>query len=123
MPERHLPLEEVFNQWYREKDGIAKFFRERNKQAALEPMKKQIANFLDGLFEINNLQINSKDKITVQVDKLEIKPINSKDRLSFMIESPNHYHSFIQLTELFEELEKQYRKLLAIEQSKTRITD
>lgn len=119
MLERHL--EEVFKQWNDEKDKIATSFRERNKQATLEPMKKQIANFLDALFEMNNL--NSDDKVVEQIDKLEIKPINSKERLTFMIGSPNHYHSYIQLSQLFEELEKQYRKLLAIEQNKTRITD
>ncbi len=121
MRERHL--EEIFKQWCDERDKIATTFRERNKQATLEPMKKQIANFLDALFEMNNLQINSDDKVIEQIDKLEVKPINSKERLTFMIDSPNHYHSFIQLSQLFEELEKQYRKLLAIEQNKTRITD
>lgn len=121
MHERHL--EEIFKQWYDEKDMIAKSFRERNKQATLEPMKKQIANFLDALFEMNNLQINSENKIVEQIDKLELKPINSKERLTFMIDSPNHYHSFIQLSQLYEELEKQYRKHLSIEQNKTRITD
>ncbi|EKN67314.1 hypothetical protein P9E76_04510 [Schinkia azotoformans] len=123
MSERHFPLDTVFNQWYSEKDGIAKFFRDRNTQAARAPMKKHIANFFAVLFEINNLQLNNSDEVIEQVDKLKIKPINSKERLSFLIESPTHYHSFIQLSEMFEELEKQYRKLLAIEQNKTRITD
>lgn len=121
MLERHI--DEVFKEWYSEKDAIAKFFRDRNKQAALEPMKKHIANFLEVLFEINNQQFNNNDRVLEVLDQLENKPINSKERLAFLIENPNHHHSFIQLSQLFEELEKQYRKLLAIEQNKTRMTD
>lgn len=126
MSERHFPeshFNKVFNQWCIEKDEIGKFFRARNNQAAQVPMKKHIANFLAVLFEINNLQLSSNSEVLELIDDLEIKPINSKERLSFLIESPSHYHSFIQLSELFEELEKQYRKHIAIEQNKTRTSD
>lgn len=116
-------FDEVFNLWSTDKDEIAKFFRARNKKAAEVPMKLQIKNFLDVLFQINKHQLKDSDKVLELIDKLEIKPINSKERLSFLIENPAHYHSFIQLSELFEELEKQYRKHLAIEHNKTRMTD
>ena len=98
MPDRQF--DQIFTLWYREKDEIAKYFRARNKKAVQDPMKKHIANFLTVLFEINNVKLNNSDEILEHIDKIGIKPINSKERLSFLIESPTHYHSFIQLSEL-----------------------
>lgn len=109
-----------FSLWDCEKEKIALFFRNRDKKAALDPMKKYIANFLDILFMINNERAVHGSGLLEQIEKLEVKPINSKERLAFLLERPDHYHSYIQLTELYEELEKQFKKKVAIEQKKTR---
>ena len=39
-----------------------------------------------------------------------IKPINSGERLKFILSRMNNYHSFVQLTELFIEMEKLFWK-------------
>ena len=41
---------------------------------------------------------------------LKIKPINIRERLDYIIQNPNKFHSFIQLSELFVEMEKLFRK-------------
>lgn len=112
-----------FNSWYQEKEEIARFFRARDKEAAAEPMNRQIENFFDVLFKINKKLKSSKDCFLKDIDDLSIKPINCEERLSFLLERPAHYHSFIQLSELYEELEKQYKKHASIEQNKTRMAD
>jgi len=121
--ERFNQLSNSFNLWYQEKEEIARLFKMRDKKAAAEPMNRQIENFLDVLFKINKKLKSSSEALLDDIDDLSIKPINCKERLSFLFERPAHYHSFIQLAELYEELEKQYKKKVAIEQNKTRMAD
>ncbi|HHY73204.1 MAG TPA: hypothetical protein GX497_08250 [Bacillus bacterium] len=106
-------IEHRFKLWDSERTKLAHLFRNRNKQAAFSPMNKQIVNFLDLLNIINDMKFVNGGDILENMEKLDVKPINCKERLSFLMESPSHYHSFIQLSELFTELEKQYRKKVA----------
>jgi hypothetical protein len=41
---------------------------------------------------------------------LQRKPVNCEERLLFVINKPTQYHSFVQLQQLFDELEKIYYK-------------
>lgn len=113
-------ISKTFHDWFLEKEKIAHLFRIRDKKAALAPMSEQIASFLNLLFIINNIPLSDSETSLDIIEKLEIKPINCKERLSFLMESPAHYHSFIQLSELYEELEKLYKKKVAIEKNTSR---
>ncbi|URM34318.1 hypothetical protein LLY41_07950 [Cytobacillus firmus] len=44
--------------------------------------------------------------------------MNIKERLDFIFARPALYHSYIQLSGLIAEMEKQYMKMLALEQMK-----
>lgn len=113
-------ISKTIQDWFLEKEKIAHLFRIRDKKAALVPMSEQIASFLNLLFLINNIRVPKSEISMEHIEKLELKPINCKERLAFLMESPAHYHSFIQLSELYEELEKLYRKKIAIDQKKSR---
>lgn len=113
-------ISNTFHDWFLEKEKIAHLFRIRDKKAALAPMSGQIASFLNLLFMINDIPLSESEISLKNIEKLKIKPINCKERLSFLMESPAHYHSFIQLSELYEELEKLYKKKVAIEKNTSR---
>ncbi len=114
-------IDQFFSLWEEEKEKLAEYFRLRDYQTALEPMLKQIESFMTCLFLINNQTISSINSALEEIEKLPIKPLNSKERLSFLLERPSHYHSFIQLSELFTELQKLFKKEIAIRKTKTRL--
>ncbi|WP_102345811.1 YpoC family protein [Bacillus sp. Marseille-P3661] len=102
----------IFQKWLSEKDLIAAFFRNRDKANASQPMIQHIANMIDIIYWINGRPITSLDNITVELQELSIKPINCQERIEFLLDNPVHYHAFIQLSELYVEIRKQYEKVL-----------
>ncbi|MBS2969371.1 hypothetical protein J9317_11400 [Metabacillus sp. KIGAM252] len=52
------------------------------------------------------------------LDLLDIKPVNAAERLQFVRESPLQFHAFIQMKELFLELEKMHQKKLLLSKFK-----
>lgn len=115
----YLPI--IFNKWTNEKAEIASRLRNRDKQIILKAMIQHIANFLSALFWLNQHPVTNLKHWKEQVDKLKVKPINSAERISFLLERPAHYHSYIQLSELYDELHKQFEKWKV--QKKTRKAD
>jgi hypothetical protein len=59
---------------------------------------------------MNEVVILNLENLQIEINKMPIKPLNFQERLAFILNQPNHYHSFIQLTGLYEEIEKQYYK-------------
>ncbi len=105
----YIPV--IFKLWEEKHELLHALFEKRERQKAKEPMILSIALFLQLLFWANEMRVPSLKKWKDSVITLAHKPININERLEFIIDKPNHYHSFVQLSELFNELKKQYYKI------------
>lgn len=100
--------EKIFLEWKKSSGDIAQHFKDRDRKRAKEPMVYFLNRFLQALFVCNGRYpaeqelINWKDVIK----ELNVLPVNAIERLIFIEEQPDHYQSFIQLSELFSEWEK-----------------
>lgn len=105
--EKHISY--LLSEWKKINEECQMLFSERKTKQALEPMKEGIALFLTFLYWIHDEPVQLKGW-EEQVKKLSIQPVNLVERLTFIIQRPALYHSYIQLSELFRELEKHYAK-------------
>ena len=105
--EKHVPF--LLNEWKKMNVTCQNLFSERKTKQTLAPMTEGIALFFTMIFWIHNQPVQLKDWEHI-LNRLAIKPVNLIERLSFIVQRPALYHSFIQLSELFHELEKHYVK-------------
>ncbi|WP_379968461.1 YpoC family protein [Ectobacillus sp. sgz5001026] len=117
--EKTVPI--ILQMWKQNKDSIASLFRQRKRKEAGPPMVTNTARFLSILFWMNETYLSSLQQYTVQIEALRRKPVNVVERLDFILEQPDHYHSFIQLSELYEEVEKLFEKTMIMK--KTHLLD
>ncbi|MGG2028159.1 YpoC family protein [Gottfriedia sp. S16(2024)] len=103
-------IKQMFIEWKDESKHISNYFKQRNRKLACEPMIRGLANFISILTWINGQMLLNLNNLLLELDKLKIKPINLDERISFVLNQPDHYHSFIQLSGLYTELEKLYYK-------------
>ncbi|WP_338451827.1 hypothetical protein R4Z09_08140 [Niallia oryzisoli] len=101
--------------WSSVKAELHEKFSLRDQAAAIEPMKKGIGLFLEILYWSNQSPVLWKLNKTVLLDS---KPVNWEERLNFIVTYLNKYHSYIQLTELFSEMEKLFIKHKIMSQAK-----
>ncbi|RZT22599.1 MULTISPECIES: YpoC family protein [Fictibacillus] len=101
-------LTEIFKEWKEKSPFIAECFKKRDRNKAKEPMIYFFHQFLKALFFGNRKMVDEQVflKWKENVKKLNGLPVNAIERLSFIEEQPDHYQSFIQLSELFSEWEK-----------------
>ncbi|WP_051404933.1 YpoC family protein [Bacillus cihuensis] len=109
----HLTIPVLFEKWKEIANTCKIIIDERRQKDAELFMKKGMALFFQALFWINEQPVVLYNWYE-SVDKLSIKPINVVERLSFVELRMTHYVSFIQLSELFLEAEKQYYKTIAM---------
>ncbi len=107
---RDVIIKEMFLQWKEESELLTGYFRIRNRKSASEPMLRGLANFISMSTWLNDKILTNLNELLIELDTLSIKPINLNERISFVIKQPDHYHSFIQLSGLYTELEKLYYK-------------
>ncbi|SDH06410.1 hypothetical protein SAMN05192534_101492 [Alteribacillus persepolensis] len=104
----HIPkLQQV---WEEEKSTLQAFYEARRRKDARPLMIKHIAAFMNALYWMNGSMVDSVgiQDIKKQVETFSYAPVNAGERLAFLLESPDHYHSFVQLNELFSEHKKQF---------------
>jgi hypothetical protein len=104
----HEILPKLYKKWSELNPIIKEYFANRDRSGALEPMKISIALFLDTLYWGNNQPVTNIKNWENQLKSLVIKPVNVEERLSYIIHTPNHYLSFVQLLQLFDELQKKF---------------
>jgi hypothetical protein len=114
--ERFIPL--LLNIWKEEAERLNSFFINRNTAEAKDPMVRSLALFLSFLFWSNQKRVPGLQCWQESIKTLDIKPINVVERLEFIFLKPNHYHSFVQLSQLYSEFTKQYSKHMALESKK-----
>ncbi|WP_377802107.1 YpoC family protein [Bacillus benzoevorans] len=95
------------DEWEKVKDELHGRFSKREQNDVPELMKKGIALFYEMIFWCNKGSVEFSRE---ELEQLDLKPINAVERLSFITSRPSNYHSYVQLTELFIELEKIFSK-------------
>lgn len=102
-------LKVIIEKWEKLAEEINSYFKLRQNKQTDVLMMKGIALFLQLLFWSNHepvVLLNFEENLS----KLEIKPANLVDRISFIISRPTLHHSYIQLSELFIEQQKVYAR-------------
>lgn len=101
-------IRHLFHSWKAKKTDIAEAFKQRKRAIARPKMVRSISWFITLLFWINGKHVERLTHLMEDCSSLPIQPVNLKERLSYILQVPDHYHAFIQLSELFTELEKQW---------------
>jgi len=99
-------IPKLFKEWQDVKLELGSLYKLRRKEEVRHSMKKGICLFLHFLFWSNGVPVNLRD--LPNVGELPIKPANCEERIAFLIERPDGFHSFIQLGELMEEQKKRF---------------
>ncbi|KPL59807.1 YpoC family protein [Rossellomorea vietnamensis] len=105
-------VKDIIMEWEKEEDHLKGLFKSRSK-GLLEWMRKSIGRFYVLLYWSNKQPVNL-DNWQSSIEHFTLKPVNVIERLIFIRNNPALYHSFIQLSQLFEELYKQYAKHQAL---------
>ncbi|PFJ12133.1 GTPase [Bacillus cereus] len=117
--EKSIPA--MLNVWKNKHEEIATLFRNRKKQEAERPMILFAAHLLSVVYWLNEQPVHRLNEMQVNVDKLELQPVNFMERYSFIIKKTSNYHSYIQLVQLYIEIEKLYvRKMITKKKSVSR---
>ncbi|MET3728047.1 hypothetical protein ABID52_001628 [Fictibacillus halophilus] len=98
--------ENIFIEWKEKSTEIAIYFKNRDRKSAREPMEYFFTQFLKTIYSVNGVQ--PRHPLNYKSDLKEYKhlPVNAIERLTFIDDQPDHYQSYIQLSELFSEWEK-----------------
>ncbi|WP_078409382.1 YpoC family protein [Priestia abyssalis] len=112
--EQEIYVPHIFEHWKKEKGEIAEYFKKRDRNRALQPMVLSLGHFISAVFWINSVPVPSLSNLTEEIQTLPYKPMNAGERIGFLLDQPNQYHSYVQLGELYQELEKIYYKLLTM---------
>ncbi|WP_209122635.1 YpoC family protein [Alkalihalobacillus sp. BA299] len=110
-PQNYVP--ELFQQWKQINLHLSDLYKRRDRQAAKPLMIQQIAQLIQVIFWTNGVPVANLDQLNCILDQLQYKPVNSSERLSFIVAEPDHFQSYNQLKALFEEAEKMYYKIIA----------
>lgn len=111
-------VERLLSEWKQCKDQLAAHFRNRDSEGAEPLMQRAILLFEQFLFLTNGL---NQDMHSIKDCK--IKPVNTEERLDFIVSRPKLFHSYKQLAELFAEQEKQFAKQVILNKSKNKRPD
>lgn len=101
-------ISQLFLKWKKTEVQLTEVYEIRNKTEIRPKMVSMIANYLTILFWMNGKHPLNLQSIALEIDSLKKKPINCKERILFILSKPELFHSFIQLRELYIELEKQF---------------
>jgi hypothetical protein len=105
-------ISQLLKRWKEIKGLLAVNFENRESDKILIPMEEGIEIFMNLLFLTNNNEWNKDETAIIE---LQWKPVNVMERILFINKRPTLFHSFIQLSELFTEQEKQFNKKKAIQ--------
>ncbi|WP_407268666.1 YpoC family protein [Radiobacillus sp. PE A8.2] len=101
--------------WKHQESTIAHLFQQRKNQQAIQPIQNGIHNFIIALYALNQFPNQDGEWLEHEIGNFKYKPLNVVERITFIEGQPHHYHSYIQLNELFRELEKLCAKAEVLE--------
>ncbi|WP_181348315.1 YpoC family protein [Thalassobacillus sp. CUG 92003] len=93
-------------QWKWEHENISAYYHHRQYQDAVPPMNKHLVQFHHALYNLNEQAYTETAELSDDLAGFDYAPLNVKERLEFISEQPHQYYAYIQLNELFKELEK-----------------
>jgi hypothetical protein len=115
--ERSIPI--VFKQWKELKSQLQEGFTQRKSSTHNESaLIHALSLFIVCLFWTNETHVKGLHVKNMMISDLILKPVNCEERLAFVIDKTTQYHSFVQLQQLFDELEKIFHKGQAIKRMK-----
>jgi hypothetical protein len=115
-PEKYIPL--ILHEWKLLKENIVRGHAVREQLEIMDRMKKGIGLFFEFVYWSNRVPASFP---LTNLISLHAKPVNVLERLEFILDRPGLYHSFIQLSELMDEQQKQFAKVsLTSNQAKTK---
>lgn len=104
-PHQTVPV--IIKEWNEIKSELHTLFANRESSSVEPLMKKGISLFLEALYWTNHIPTLQEE---TTIDTLLIKPVNVKERLDFILSYPKKFHSYMQLGELFVEIEKLFTR-------------
>ncbi|WP_071459936.1 YpoC family protein [Bacillus massilinigeriensis] len=102
---REESLALLLQEWKTLIKSLKLLFAERRQKETTKEMQKAAAFFLEYLYWSNGQPVEFPLE---RMDRLEGKPVNVRERISFILSRPALYASFVQLEEMMREQEKQY---------------
>lgn len=114
MSKDFIYIREQIATWNDNVEEVSELFKKRDYSSAKAPMIEFTDRYISCLFALNHQREQEKKDLEL-INTLERKPLNLTERLGFVIESPNHYHAFIQVKELYVELRKMTARFEIIE--------
>ncbi|WP_100333513.1 YpoC family protein [Bacillus alkalisoli] len=108
---RKESVKQIILVWTVKREEISILHKQRNKEKIMKEMPSAIALYINLLFWINGQPVTSLVNLESDLEELTWKPVNIAERLSFIMNRPFLYHSFVQLSELFTEMEKMFEKV------------
>ncbi|MBM6619822.1 YpoC family protein [Bacillus suaedaesalsae] len=106
--EESLPF--ILKEWEKDRQKLTDLFSARKRKEAKPIALNCISLFFMAVYWTNEKSVQSVNQLEEPITNLKIKPVNCVERLTYILNAPDHYHSFIQLTQLFDELNKQFHK-------------
>ncbi|WP_233252993.1 MULTISPECIES: YpoC family protein [unclassified Geobacillus] len=116
--EQSIPA--VLQLWNEEKEMLEGCFAKRDRRSARAPMIRGLSYLLSCLFWLNGKRVKNVRHWQEEIRALPLKPVNCPERLQFVFDRCDIYHSFIQLSELLEETAKLAYKQMAINKRMSR---
>lgn len=98
-------LEDLYAEWSELEHELMVLYRSRSKQTG-ELMKRAVSLFASQLFLSNQQPVPACWPACTAT--LSIKPVNLEERVEFICNNPAGFPAFRQLSNLIEELKKQY---------------
>ncbi|UOE92300.1 YpoC family protein [Alkalihalobacillus sp. LMS39] len=103
-------------QYYKEQiQVIDHYFQKRDRKQANAPMIQMIAFLITAVYWTNEKPVATLINVEDDIVSLSYTPVNIGERLGFILQTPDHYHSFIQVKSLFDEAEKVFFRMLVKE--------
>lgn len=102
-----MVLKDGINLWKNEGFIMLKeCFRLRDRKKARPLMIKYLAMYIQLNHWVLGNPVNSLEGLPLKLNEFSFSPINSKERLQFIIDTPDHHHAFTTLNQLYIEFEK-----------------
>ncbi|WP_413380589.1 YpoC family protein [Alkalihalobacillus sp. 1P02AB] len=108
-------LAEIFHYWNKNVNQLKAYFHNRKPQKAKPLMMAMSALLIDALFWLNKEKVRKLTSIITDIEGLVYTPVNSGERIHFILTHLSHYQGFVQMEMLFEELKKLYARVKIIE--------
>lgn len=110
-------ITEYLEQWDKIENHIRVLFSSRKREEASSEMVYQIGYFIEAIYWMNGKKAQPA-LLSDNVDSLDYVPVNTRERIEFVIENYNHHTSFVQLRQLIIELRKKWA-IIAIQKSQS----